>query len=239
MNKYCTTHNHHACIQHVPIFDYLEDEAMHVISSHMYERHLAKGEFLFRAGERTDALYIISSGLVRIYRVLPSGKEQLIRILKPGDFVGEWTIFNPYSLHEDFAEIMKDTHVCVLEQDALQKILMDYPAISLKILSEMSQRLENSQKQTTQNSMEQVGVRLALFIADHVPSTTNLDTEAKGKDIQVDLPLARKDIASFLGSTPETISRKFKELEEAGLITQQSSRTIIVHDLENLLYYSE
>lgn len=175
--------------------------------------HYLKGEFLFRSQEREGALYIVNRGKVRIYRLSDSGKEQLIRILNPGDFTGEWTLFNPDVLHEEYAEATRDTSVCTIQQKDIQVLLEEYPVISLKLLAEMSQRLEHSERQTAQVAVEHVVTRLILFLVE------NIEPEMGNSPI-ITLPMAKKDIASYLGTTPETISRKFAELEEEGLIQQ-------------------
>ncbi|MGD1386021.1 Crp/Fnr family transcriptional regulator, partial [Enterococcus faecium] len=92
-----------------------------------------KGEFLFRSQEKEDTLYIINRGKIRIYRLADSGKEQLVRILSPGDFTGEWTLFNPDAVHEEYAEATRDTVVCMIQQKDVQDFLEQYPAISLKL----------------------------------------------------------------------------------------------------------
>lgn len=224
------THQSHSCIRQVPIFNHLDDSIMDLIGDRVRSKEFDKGEFLYHAGDINNDLYIINRGAVKVYRIVESGKEQLIRMLNPGDFVGEWSLFNPGSVQEDYAQAVKKTQVCMLKQEDLQGFLTQYPNISLKILSEMSQRLERSEKQTTHVSTEQVGTRLALFIADQVEGQAV-------NEVVVELPLSRKDIASYLGSTPETISRKFKELEEEGLITQLSPRKILIHNVDELLFY--
>lgn len=194
--------------------------------------HYRKGEFLFRAKEREDTLYIVNRGKVRIYRLSDSGKEQLVRILNPGDFTGEWTLFNPGAVHEEYAEATRDTSVCMIQQQDVQEFLEQYPAISLKLLAEMSQRLENSERQTAQVAVQRVVTRLILFLVENVePEMGNAPT--------ITLPMAKKDMASYLGTTPETISRKFAELEDVGLIQQLPKKKIQIPDLDDLLLYSE
>ena len=68
---------------------------MNYIAEKAHTKQYQKGEFLFRSQEKEDTLYIINRGKIRIYRLADSGKEQLVRILNPGDFTGEWTLFNP------------------------------------------------------------------------------------------------------------------------------------------------
>ena len=202
------------------------------IAEKAHTKHYQKGEFLFRSQEKDDALYIVNRGKVRIYRLSDSGKEQLVRILNPGDFTGEWTLFNPDAVHEEYAEAIRDTSVCMIQQHDVQELLKEYPAISLKLLGEMSQRLERSERQTAQVAVESVITRLVLFLAENVePEMGNSPT--------ITLPMEKKDIASYLGTTPETISRKLGELENEGLIQQLSGKRIKIQDLDDLLLYSE
>nr|WP_144924784.1 Crp/Fnr family transcriptional regulator [Paenibacillus bovis] len=232
--KQCCHHQHgHAeCIRIVPIFNHLEDEQMDLIAKSAKTVHLQKGEMLFRAGEEDDTLYIINSGKARIYRLSESGKEQLIRILNPGDFTGEVAIFQPGSVHESYAEALQHTSICVMKREDLQKYLLEYPEIALKILSEVTSRLQDSEKQTTQVAIENVESRIISFLAENVEM-------GSGNSPTVTLPMSKKDLASYLGTTPETISRKFTTFEELGLIKQLPKREIKIIDLDQLLLHSK
>lgn len=225
-------HGHTQCVRLVPIFNHLEDQQMDMIAESAKTLHLQKGELLFRAGEKDDTLYIINSGKVRIYRLSDSGKEQLVRILNPGDFTGEVAIFQPGNVHETYGEALQNTSICLIQQQDLQKYLLEYPQISLKILSEITMRLKDSEKQTTQVAIENVESRIISFLAECVEKgNTNSPT--------VTLPMSKKDLASYLGTTPETISRKFSSLEQHGLIEQLPKRKIKILDFDQLLLHSE
>ena len=205
-----------SCISLVPIFNHLEcqqmAEIMEVVKSVSYKR----GEIVYRAGEQSNSLYIVSKGKIKIYRLSESGKEQLLRILFPGDFTGELALFNE-SIHEAYAEAMEDTSVCMITRSDLQKFLIRFPSISLKILSEFAKRLESSEKQATRFATEKVETRLALFLAEFA------DKELSD---EITLPMSKKDLASYLGTTPETLSRKLAELEDAGYIVQLTKKKI-------------
>ncbi|WP_394239391.1 Crp/Fnr family transcriptional regulator [Niallia oryzisoli] len=221
----CHTHDHHKqCISLVPIFNHLEaeqmDEVMYTAHSSSYKR----GEIIYKAGEESDSLYIVSKGKIKIYRLSESGKEQLMRILNPGDFTGELALFNE-GIHESYAEAMADTQVCMIKRSDLQEFLLKYPSISLRILAEFSSRLEQSEKQTTRFATEKVETRIALFLSELLEEAT----------MEVTLPMSKKDLASYLGTTPETISRKLAELEDAGIIKQNGQRKIKIIDLDGLL----
>src|SRR5699024_7236226 len=118
---------------------------------------------------------------------------------------------------------------CQIRRDDLQQLLLRYPTISLKILTEFSRRLETSEKQTTSLATERVETRIATFLAECV-------TNDKVNEATIELPMSRKDLASYLGTTPETISRKLGEFEESGLIEQQGQRKIRLLDIDQLLF---
>ena len=228
----CHSHNHAHCVRLVPIFNHLPDTEMDKIGASARKRVLDKGEHLFRAGEKDDTLYIIHRGRVRMYQLTESGKEQLVRILNPGDFTGELAIFQPGQVHENYAEALQRTEVCLIHQNDLQQYLHEYPEIAIKILSEMSRRLKESEKQTAQVAVESVENRIISFLA-------NLVDEDSGNSPVVTLPMTKKDLASYLGTTPETISRKFTRLERLGLIEQLPKRKIKIPDLDQLLLYDD
>lgn len=216
---------HDICVSIVPIFNHLAKEQMKEIAEVIQHFDYKKGENIYLAGEQSNSLYIVRKGKIRIYRLSDSGKEQLVRILRSGDFTGELALFNE-GIHESFAEAMEETNVCTIRRNDLQKLLGKYPAIALKILAEFSSRLEQSEKQTARFATEKVETRLALFLAECLDA--NLDSN------EFVLPMSKKDIASYLGTTPETISRKLLDLEEMGYIRQKAKKRIEILNLEGL-----
>ncbi|HHY81688.1 MAG TPA: Crp/Fnr family transcriptional regulator [Clostridiales bacterium] len=229
--KNCCHHsqeNNHdkACITLVPIFNHLDEEQLDEIMKRVKSVSYQKGEIIYRPGQQSDSMYIVSRGRIRIYRLSESGKEQLLRILQPGDFTGELALFR-HSVHESFAEAMVNTDVCLITREDLQEFLLKYPTIALKIMSEFASRLDESEKQAARVATERVETRIALYLADCV--------ENQDGNMEITLPMTRKDLASYLGTTPETISRKLSELEMQGYIKQMSGRKIKILDLENLL----
>ncbi|EAC3855361.1 cyclic nucleotide-binding domain-containing protein, partial [Listeria monocytogenes] len=100
-------HHHHShidCIRLVPIFNHLNEEQMSLIAQSAQEVHYAKNALLFGNGDKDDTLYIINNGRVRVYNLNESGREQTVRILNPGDFMGEVAIFQTESYHSNYAE---------------------------------------------------------------------------------------------------------------------------------------
>lgn len=222
----CCGEYEESCVSLVPIFNHLEKSQMDEIMAVTHSLTYKKGEMIYRAGDQSDSLYIVNIGRVRIYRLSESGKEQLLRILKPGDFTGELALFSE-SIHEAYATAMVDTSICSVKRSDLQNLLIKYPSISLKVMEEFSNRLEKVEKQTTRLATEKVDTRIALFLAECI--------EAGSANNEITLPMNKKDLASYLGTTPETISRKLLEFETLGYIKQISNKKIQILDLDNLL----
>lgn len=206
------------CVQRVPIFNHLDPSQMNAILSVVRSKIYRRGELIFRAGESSSALFIVNRGRIKIYRLSESGKEQIIRFLGPGEFTGEYALFSE-TIHESFAEAVEETMVCIIERDDLHSLLLQYPSIALRLLSEFSKRLESVERQTTWFGTETVERRIALYLL-----------ECAEQGLLFTLPMSKKDLASFLGTTPETISRKLREFEEAGWIKQRPHRQIEILD---------
>ncbi|GKU83563.1 Crp/Fnr family transcriptional regulator [Niallia sp. NCCP-28] len=218
--------SHHSCVSLVPIFNHLEEKHRKEITDTVQSVSYTKGDIIYQAGDHSDSLYIVSSGKIRIYRLSESGKEQLIRILYPGDFTGELALFNE-TTQEAYAEAMADTHICMMKRSDLQSLIIKYPAISFPLLAEFASRLEKSEKQAASFATEKVEKRIALYL------TECIDDSEPTKEFM--LPMSKKDLASYLGTTPETISRKLTELEQQGYIEQKSAKRIKVLDIKGLL----
>lgn len=219
--------SHKGCVSLVPIFKNLEQAKLNEIMQAVRGISIKKGEILYHAGDTTDSMYIVNHGQVKIYRLSETGKEQIVRILNPGDFTEERVLFKQ-SVNENYAEAMIDSDICSIKGSDLQNLLLKYPTISLEILTEISSRLDTSERQTTRFATESAETRIALFLAELLDSEEN-----DGKT--VNLPMSKKDLASYLGTTPETLSRRLSDFEAAGYIKQKGQRSIIVLDLDELL----
>lgn len=212
------------CISTMPLFQSLSLEQVEKIQAVIQEKEFMAGELLSRAGEQADALYLVQKGQVRIYRVSNSGKEQHIRVLEPGDFIGELALFSDRQ-YERFVEAVEPTTVCCVARDDFKEILINNPHIAIELLSELSERLDHSEQQTTWISSESVQARLAAYI---------LDTYQKQSVECITLPSTKKNIASYLGMSPETFSRGLTKLTKKGIVKQPAPNKIEILDMDKL-----
>src|SRR5699024_2309466 len=96
-------HHHTSCVRLVPIFNHLDANSMSKIGERAQSRKVKAGEYVYQEGDQASSIYIVHSGQLRIFHLSENGKEQLIRVLAPGDFTGEGTIFSTAAYHEHYA----------------------------------------------------------------------------------------------------------------------------------------
>ncbi|GIN59321.1 Crp/Fnr family transcriptional regulator [Lederbergia ruris] len=212
------------CVSLVPIFNHLQPNEMFEIAKATTHAQYARNEIIYGAGDHPAHLYIVHRGRVKIYLLSESGKEQLIRILEPGDFMGELALFTE-TMFDHYAVAMENTEICVLRRTELQAFLLKYPAISLKILEEFGRRLDKTEKLLSSVTSEGTEKRIAAYL---------LELAAGQNEQTITLPMAKKDLASYLGTTPETISRKLAEFQEQGWLEQTGQRKIQLQNIQAL-----
>lgn len=215
-----------SCIEHVPIFDALnQSEKDEVILLAQHENY-GKNEFIYMSGDELEALYVVHKGSVKIIRYTIDGKEQVLRILKHGDFFGETALF-ANKMVNNYAEILEDTIICKIDQSSFNQMINKKPTIARKMLLELSNRLDYIEESITFNNLKTAESKLAKYLLDNQ------------KNELVKLNTTKKNISAFLGITPETFSRRLKTFENEGHIKQISNTEILIINkkyFEDLIY---
>jgi len=212
------------CVAKVPFFNHLNHDEMLKIVDRSSHRHFKKGETIFGDGDPLDYLYIVHQGRVKIYQLFESGKEQLLRIVEPGEFIGELALFTEKML-DSYAEALEQTEICLIHRNDMQSLMHEYPTIAIKILEQFSNRLDQTEKLVGELSAKDVEARIAGYLLE-------LASEANVNEIV--LPISKKDLASYLGTTQETISRRLSNFQMNGWIEQKGHRNIKIIDKQAL-----
>lgn len=222
------------CTQKVSIFSGLTEiesaQVHHLIQRFTYE----KGEMLILDGQKFDRLMIVHSGQLKAYRDTVDGKQQILHIFGPGDFLGERTLFthteSSYSL-----EALTPVSVCTIHRNDFQSLLDAHPSISKKILEVLSDRLAHLEKTVEAMGAKTIDKRVSAVLLDFAEKFGR-----KKKDrIELELPLNREGIANLIGLTRETVTRKMKRLEREGVIRPVGNKKIDILNLQALRESSE
>ncbi|NLL82030.1 MAG: Crp/Fnr family transcriptional regulator [Tissierellia bacterium] len=210
------------CIRMVPIFSSLTIDEMIEVASITSAKEYEKGQFIYNQGDIGNDLYVIHKGRVKISRISSNGKEQVIRIVGPGEFLGELTLFSSMPLTEN-AEVMENTNLCLIEGKRLKDLMKKYPTIAFKLLEELSKRLEVAENLIEDINLHSAETRLAQGLL-----------KMKDSNDEVVLNMTKGDLASQLGMSQETLSRRLSLFEEQGLIEQIGNKKILILDIDKL-----
>lgn len=219
-------------LDHVPLFARLNPQQRRDVIALGHLVTAAKGECVQVAGSPTYRLLVVLSGRIRVVHVERTGSERVVRILGPGDYIGE-TSFVLGRPPEHFAYVDSDAGLFVIEKPDLTRLVNRFPDIVLRMLQTTLERLLAAERLLTAISSSDVSARLAAYLLQ-LPATTDPDGR-----LRVQLPVAQQDVASYLGTTPETLSRRMTDLVRAGTITRAGRRDLILLDPERLVQQAE
>lgn len=178
----------------------------------------AASDGLVRQGDEARHVFNISSGSVRVYKLLPDGRRQITGFLFAGDFLGLAT-----GEHYAFSvEAVEATTVCRFGKSEYQALIREQPTLEAALLQRASHELEAAQNQMLLLGRKTARERLASFLLD-LPDLDPLRPSAKG---QVRLPMTRTEIADYLGVTIETVSRELTRLKSLGLVEMLSLKEV-------------
>lgn len=172
-------------------------------------KHYRSGEMIFEDGSPSLGFNLLTEGRVKIYKVAPDGKEQMLHLFGPGEPFGEAALFLGRG-YPASAQALSASNVVFLPREALLRLISANPEMALALLGVMAKRLARFTALLEAITLKEVPARLAAFILEL----------ARDND-QAELTLSKTQLASLLGTTPETISRSLGRLKNSGLISEE------------------
>lgn len=225
MNQHCSGCNHDPCVEKVSIFAQLTAEELAPIHALVKRRTVVKGAAIFRAGDPSDTLFIVSTGAVKVTRLDTDGRERILHLFGEGDTLGETALLKAAD-HVNDAVALTDVELCTIAKGDFDAYLMKHPLLALRLLEVIGERLQQLEDLVESLGNPDVEERLRRLLHDWARRQGRQD---QGQ-VVVQLPLSREDMAQYLGVTRETISRKLGRLQDAGVIRLISAREIVVLD---------
>jgi len=221
------------CAKKVPIFSSLTEKELAGVVAKTGHREYLKGEILCNEGDLGASLYIVNEGTIKLIKTNRDGKEQIIRILTPGSFFGEYYLFNDDENYNYTAVAIEKVKICTLDKVDMDDIISANPEITVKILKELSKSLVVMENLIQTLSTKDVEVRLAFILYDF---SKKYGEVVDGKTV-ITLPVSKEEMANYTGVTRETLSRKLSKFSTNNIIELKGNRTIIILDNEKLLEY--
>ncbi len=202
------------------LFGGLRPESAAQIESIAARRTYEKGEIIFTEGDDAHGFYITASGTVKIYKLSVEGKEQTLHIFGPGEPFGEVPVFTGGSFPATAETLTRAELVYLPRREFVNRISAN-PSLALNMLAVLSHRLRAFTRQVESLSLKEVPARLADYLL-------YLSREAE-ETSEITLPIPKGQLASLLGTIPETLSRIFAKMTAEGVI-RVSGRSIRLQD---------
>lgn len=180
-----------------------------------------RGQSIFREGAPCPGIFVVGQGAVRIYKTAPTGKEHVLHFAYPGMTFAEVAAIGRFACPAH-AEAIEDTTCALIPQESLSRILNTHPEVSRELLVGMAIWVR-----------QLVGLLEDLVLRDAVGRVARHLLEADtatGGIGEFTLPMMKKDLASHLNLTSETLSRTLRRLAESGVIELKETQGVRILD---------
>jgi CRP-like cAMP-binding protein len=196
-------------LSHADLFKDLSVEQLDEIARIVSDKEYKKGQLIFAEGDDGIGFYMVIRGRVKVYKVSPDGKEQIMHIFGQGHPFAEVPVFAG-SRYPANAEAMESCRLFFFPKKAFVNLIHENPSLAMNMLASMSQRLKQFSHLIESLSLKEVPGRLASYLLYLSDRNGSID------DFELDI--AKSQLASLLGTIPETLSRIFSRMTSGELV---------------------
>jgi CRP/FNR family transcriptional regulator len=203
------------------LFSGLNDNEVLDICDISQTTYIKSGQTLFSEGDTALAFYIVVSGQIRIFKLSPNGREQTLLTAGTGSSIAEAALFVDET-YPAYAEAKSDAELARIDKQKFLDLLISKPQLAINMIGLLSKRLKSFARKIEQLSLMGVVPRLAEYIV-----------QSSGDNPDLKLDITKGDLASLLGTVPETLSRAFTKLKAGGYISE-SGNVVHIQSLDGL-----
>ncbi|WP_225360730.1 Crp/Fnr family transcriptional regulator, partial [Limosilactobacillus reuteri] len=206
-------------IHRVPLFNDLSNEGKEYLKSLLHHKTFNKGDLIFSPNSQ-DELIIVVLGQLKVYKLNKDGKEHIIRIIGAGDYGGENYLFDLENTSV-YGIALTKTEVYFLYKADFHKLLKIDHQVRQNLLNLNAKKSVELERQAQLLLFYRVDTKLVAYLEDLYNDTYNEEENP------ITLPMSLKDLASYLGTSAESLSRCFKDFETKGWIERHHRKIII------------
>ena len=209
----------------IPLFEGLSSGQLAELAAIVHEQTFSRGETIFADGDEARGFFVVISGRVKIFKLSPDGKEQILHMFGPGEPFGEVAMFAGRRMPAN-AQAMEKSSALFFPRAALLEVIRRNPDLALGLLGVLSLRLRRFANLIEDLSLKEVPGRLAaylLYLSSHTDGSQDLE-----------LDVTKTELASLLGTIPETLSRVLGKMSRQDLI-RSDGRHIQILDRQGLV----
>ncbi len=212
-----------------PLFKGLDTDHLEKLAAITMPKVLSKGSMVFFEGDEGTGFYTVCTGRVKIFKNSFEGKEKILHIIEPGQPFGEVAVFSGKSFPAN-AEALLDTSLLFFSRQEFIRLISDNPSLSLNMMALLTQRLKEFANQIENLSLKEVPARLAHYIL--------YLTEEQRSSESIRLTTTKGQLASILGTIPETLSRILAKMQTQKLI-DVNGKQIVINNMDGLRLLAE
>lgn len=210
------------------------DKAARALSAITHRLRIPAGRTIYGASRQSRSLGIIVSGVVKLVITKPDGRQQIVGLQFPSDFVGR-----PLSDHPNLsAEAATPLELCSFSDRAFEALMREHPDLERALLARITSDLDTAREWTfllgRTTAQEKVATLLQVIaerLAHPIPCKK---PDAASHTVGLSLPLSRMEMAECLGLRLETVSRQLTRLKAYGIIATSGRRHFEILDMEAL-----
>src|SRR5499425_2406361 len=217
-----------AILRKTPLFASLTDAELQALAVRTSRKRFHHDEELFAEGDPCTGLFLVASGKVRIFKLSPSGREQVLAVEGPGSSFAELPVFDGGN-YPAAASALEDTEVVFISRKDFQNFCREHPDLGLKVIAVVGARLRRLVGIIEELSFTTVRQRLIAVILRLARASHTRSKEG----VHIELEKSHQDLAAELGTVRELVSRNLSRLEAEGFLNVEG-RKIIVKDLPGL-----
>lgn len=210
-------------LRRAPLFATLPPGDLARIAAFATTRRFRRRETIFREGDRAEGFYVVASGRVKVFKLSPEGKEQVLHIVDPGQSFAEAAIFEGGD-YPAGAEALSDCELVQVPKKPFIALLDETPRMALRLLASLSRWLVRMTSLVEDLALRDVEARLCAYLLGEM--------EARGVPVRdgavVELAVGKNVLASRIGTVPETLSRTLRKLQEEGTIRVRGRQIRVV-----------
>lgn len=213
-----------AFIASLGLFRGLTEERIAAVADIASWKDVSKGQTIFTEGGQARGFYVVASGQVKIFKLSPEGREQIIHIYGPKEPFAEVPVFEGGTFPAN-AQATRDSRLMYFSREDLLGLIERDAGVALNMLAAMAMKLRRFTVKLENLTLRETPQRLAAYL---------LDVSAHGGGSRkLELDIAKGHLASLLGTAQETLSRVLRRMNDAGLIEVQG-RNITLKQADRL-----
>jgi CRP-like cAMP-binding protein len=212
----------------VDIFESLSEEEIQHLDGQLPDRRLERGEIFFGPEDRSERLFLLQSGRVRIFRTTPYGREFTLAVVESGTVFGEMALTGQ-RLEGAYAQTLEPSQVSTMLRADLERLILQKPEVGLRIMKVLSERLRRQETRLEDVGMKNVRARLASIIVLLVES----EGIRSGTGYRIPSHYTHERLGTMIGANRVAVTRAFGLLQDEGVV-QLRRRLIHVNDIDAL-----